>query len=227
MTIFAKDADLLRRFRAGDAEALRKVYWAYVARVESVVRRTFAHASRGGPVAAGVDLPDVVQEVFVRAFSESARRAYDGAREYAPFLMTIARNAAVDHLRRSGHEFQVSPERLARLVEENFAAEGDDPPWTDPETIVAVEHYVAGLPPRESSVYEQRYRLGRSQEDAAAVLGMTRQQVRTLEEHLRDGLARQLARVRLAAPPVAAALTIASGARSLGVREVPRKQGEE
>jgi RNA polymerase sigma-70 factor (ECF subfamily) len=205
MTVFANDMDLLRRFRAGNRDALSTVYWKYVSRVEAVTRRGLQLA--GGRYE---DLPDLVQEAFTRAFSASARLAYDPAREYGPLVVTIARNALVDHLRRRGREDYVALSDIERQLSDESAVEAVEPPWADEQTMALVERYVASLPPREHAVYVQRYSQGRSQLEAAQALGISRQQLRTLEDHLRGGLVRELARARLSGGAAGSLLSPAS-----------------
>ncbi len=50
------------------------------------------------------ELEDLIQEVFVRAFSEKGRLAYDGLRDYEPYICTIARNLLIDRARKQGRE---------------------------------------------------------------------------------------------------------------------------
>jgi len=64
--------------------------------------------------------------------------------------------------------------------------------------MLVVEGYLAGLADSERAVYRERYERCRSQEHTAQALGMTRQNVRTLENRLRVGLSRALARAQLA-----------------------------
>ncbi len=196
MTVFANDPDLLRRFRAGDREALAHVYWFYVARVESVVRRAFALSQGPSVPNAGMraDIADLVQETFVRAFSSASRVAYDGIREYRPLLVTIARNAFTDHMRRLGRELRVDPADLERFLESERPGVPEEPRGSDPQTLALVERYLNNLPVRERAVYVERYVNGRSQVHAAEGLGMSRQQLRTLEGRVRTGLSRELAR---------------------------------
>ncbi len=87
-------------------------------------------------------------------------------------------------------------------------APGDDEPYADERTMKAVRDYLAGLTPELRGVHEQRYVKGVSQEEAARALGLSRQQVRTLEERLRDGLAAHLKGSQVAAD--AAATNLAS-----------------
>ncbi len=212
MTVFAGDPELLRRFRACDREALSTVYWFYVASVEAALRRGL-RMTRGGSAPPGADVADLVQEVFIRAFAEPARRAYDETRPYAPLLMTIARHALVDSLRGSGREHQMDPSQLELLVERESACEGEDGPFADPTTMALVERYVAGLPARERLVYVQRYAWSRSQEQCAEALGMSRQQVRTLEARVRAGLVRELARAKFASGGLVGSLVHATEER--------------
>jgi RNA polymerase sigma-70 factor, ECF subfamily len=178
VTIFVERPGLLPRFRRGERAALEEIYFAYVDLVAFVVRQS-AH---------GAHAADLIQETFARAFAERARLGYDGLRPYRPFLLTIARNLLVDDARKRGRELVVEdpPEPLP--------SEGAaDPEWADADTVAVVERYVAGLDARLRALYEERYVKDRSQNEAAAALGLTRQKVRTLEEKLRRGLERALA----------------------------------
>jgi RNA polymerase sigma-70 factor (ECF subfamily) len=170
--------DLLDSFRKGDRAALEEVYWAYVDRVVWFLRRSV----RPGEVR------DLLQEVFIRAFSESSRAAYDGVRDYGPYLLTVARNLVVDAARKSGRE--LSLEDLP--FEEPAATEERAVEWADSDTMRIVESYLQSLSDEVRGVHDARYVRGLSQRDAADHLGITRQQLRTLEAKLRTGLARAL-----------------------------------
>jgi DNA-directed RNA polymerase specialized sigma24 family protein len=61
-------------------------------------------------VARATVIADLVQEVFVRAFSTDARHAYDGRREYGHYLAAIARNCFIDLLRARRREILIDPE---------------------------------------------------------------------------------------------------------------------
>ena len=201
MTVFATDKELLRRFRSGDRQALAIVYWHYVDAVAVLLRRCLAAADRRG-WGTQADLADVLQDVFVKAFAERVRLAYDDRREYRPYLLAIARNALVDHLRGTPREVRLDPATFEALVgaqTRQMHESAEQLPWADPQTMLLVDHYVARLAEAERAVYLERYVRCRSQEQAAQALRMTRQQVRTLEGKLRQGLARELARSRLSA----------------------------
>ena len=136
---------------------------------------------------------DLIQEVFVRAFSESARRGYDGIREFAPYLTTIARNCFFDALRARGRESPKNPEEIALMLNVDDAIVEPDG-WCDPKMLAVLNDYVGGLPAPLARVHQQRFLLGRSQREACAALGISRRQLRTAEQHLVSGLRKALVR---------------------------------
>jgi RNA polymerase sigma-70 factor, ECF subfamily len=193
MPFFRGRADRLQAFRAGQRAVVEEVYWTYLGLVEKIVRHGFRRtgAAETAPVPTS-DIADAVQEVFARAFRENARVAYDGIRDYGPFLATIARNVVADWGRRRGHsvvEIPTDPDALPS---------SDDRGWAEEAVMQVVDGYVAALPAALRRVHEQRYMLGQSQVETARTLGVSRQQLRTLEANLRRGLARELRRAGLA-----------------------------
>lgn len=194
MTLFRDRPELLSRFRRGDREALVAVYWAYVDRIERLIRGGWRAPSGERVEPPGRDdIADLVQETFVRAFAERARLGFDGVREYGPYLVTIARNLLVDWARRRGRELPV--DSLDSWIAQSTEREPEvDAPWSDPDTVKRVEQYLAALPRELADVHRERYVRAQSQRDAAAALGISRQQLRTRENRLRDGLRRWLAR---------------------------------
>ena len=202
--VFAGDSGLLNRFRAGEQGALETVYRAYVdcvARTANAVLRACLTGTEHGRAELASELPDVVQQVFVQAFSAEARRRFDGSRPYGPYLAQITRNVAVDHWRRMR---RYVPVEIDRLVQETSAERGrpDDEgaAWSDPSTIRVVEQYIASLDPESRRVHEAIYVKGLSQRETADALGLGRQAIRTREAKLREGLRRALAQQKEPAP---------------------------
>jgi len=187
----ARDSALLQRFRRGEQQALETVYWAYVDRIERVAKYGFRLAQKGLHIdgVAADEIGDVVQETFARAFAERARLAYDGLRDYGPFLSTIARNLLADRARRRGREL---PLDLGGEWDE-APPPAEEPAWASEALTKAVQSYLASASPELRAVHHERYVRSVSQEEAARVLGVSRQQLRTLEKRLRDGLADFLA----------------------------------
>jgi RNA polymerase sigma factor (sigma-70 family) len=186
VSLLRGDPALLRDFRRGDRAALERVYWAYVDGVERLVRLGcyIGAASSCVPGAPLADVPDLVQEVFARAFAERNRLGYDGLRDYRPYLHTIARNLLIDWGKRRGR-----PVDLATLAD--LPADVDDD-WADAGVREAVARYLAGLPPELQALYQKRYVEDMPQRQAAGALGISRQNLRTLEDKLRKGLAQAL-----------------------------------
>jgi RNA polymerase sigma-70 factor (ECF subfamily) len=58
--------------------------------------------------------------------------------------------------------------------------------------MTIVEGYLRALPDELKQIHEARFVKGLSQRDAADALGISRQQLRTREARLRDGLRRLL-----------------------------------
>jgi RNA polymerase sigma-70 factor (ECF subfamily) len=194
MTLFRDRPWLLATFREGDRKALEEVYWAYVDRIERLVQHGFLLTSSGVRVRGlpASERSDLIQEIFARAFSDRARVSYDGLREYGPYLATIARNVLVDDARRRGRE--ISLEAVGALPE---ALPADETDYADPDTLRVVEAYLSQLDPDLRAVHEERYVHGRLQYEAAMRLQISRQQLRTREQRLRQGLARALKAAKL------------------------------
>jgi RNA polymerase sigma-70 factor (ECF subfamily) len=177
---------LLDAFRAGERSALESVYRHYVGAVVAVLRGGVALSGGGRVPGAPADVvSDLVQETFIRAFSERARLAYDGLRDYQPYLLTIARNLLIDWARTQGRTLEL-PEDLGELPAET--------PLASARHLGVAEAYIASLSGELRQAHEQRYVLGRTQEEAARALGVSRHHVRTLERHLQQGLRRAIAR---------------------------------
>ncbi len=188
LTVFLQNRNLLDAFRRGDRETLAAVYHEYVDGVAKLVARGIRERDRQH---------DLVQEVFLRAFSEAARRSYDGISPYRPFLLRIARNLMIDEARKAGRA--VEP---LEVLDEDPGTNGapdsspeDDLEWrTLREATVA---YCATLSETLQRFVKLRFEDESSQRDIAEALQVTRRKVRTWEKEVHDGLRRHLRQVRL------------------------------
>jgi RNA polymerase sigma-70 factor (ECF subfamily) len=193
MEAFRCRPELLVAFREGRPEALEQVYRAYVRSVEPYLRN-LARVGGRAEMAQASAVADLLQEVFIRAFSPSARRAYDGLRDYGPYLMTIARNCFVDAARVRDRDLSRSLPELPRGSEGEVA---EPRTFIEPKISAVLTAYVAGLPDVLKAVCEQRFVLGQSQEEVSAALGLSRRGLRTAEAQLRRGLRQALVRARI------------------------------
>jgi len=192
--------ELLRGFRAGEPEALREVYVRHHDEVDTLVR--FGFTTAGPPPARipGVAKPsreDVVQEVFLKAFREPARLAYDGSRPYLPYLLTIAKNLCIDRYRRFRRERMHSVGSLVDIDPILAGTSTLQMPQEEDREFQALEartrELVRTLDAEQQTFVALRFQQELSQADVAARMGVTRRRVRTLETQVLDALRRHLA----------------------------------
>lgn len=172
---FHGDPELLVAFRRG--ERLDVVYRHYVGSLKGYFR-VLARRAGARELAEESVTQDLAQEAFLRVFSARSREAYDGVRDFGPYLRTIARNCFVDLLRRRRAERQLPPETSAVLDDATGARSEPD------ERLALLVDYLANVAPPLKRVYEHRYVLGLSQESTSRALGLSRRSLRTLETRL-------------------------------------------
>lgn len=184
MSDLSQDRELLRAFRDGEPAALSRVYFDHVRGLEARLRGGLARGSVRMPPLSDADVRDVLQEVFIRAFSAGSRKRYDGLRPFPTWLGTIARNLVIDRARRKGLP-EVDAEALDFVADEKADAEQH---LLDAELRAATATYLDSLDPRERRFVELRFEQERSQEDVAGAMTITRRKVRTLETRVQAGL---------------------------------------
>lgn len=196
------DADLLRRMIGGSEDALAALYDRHI------------HAVMAAAIRAGVDRAiamEVVQETFLALWNRA--ELYDPSRgALSTWLVTIARNRAIDRLRAaSRHDRAVPFSSFDRVgTDETSVAEwlttagdlvataGPEPvpevAWSTKETRATIENALASLAPAERSVIELAYAAGLSQSEIAVRLGWPLGTVKTRTRrallHLREWLER-------------------------------------
>jgi RNA polymerase sigma-70 factor (ECF subfamily) len=144
--------ELIERFKAGDPEAVRAIYREHAGAVYTVAR-SIVHDRE---LAA-----EVVQQTFVKAWRAAMR--FEGNREIAPWLYSIARHTAIDALRaeskptRGGHD----PETDVGVQTETF-----ERTWERFEVRRAID----ALPVNEREVVRMSHLLGYTHEQIAARL---------------------------------------------------------
>lgn len=181
------------KFRDGDTAVLAAIYRQHLSDVAYVVRNGFGSRGDGHAFVPGIRLQherdDLVQEAFARAFSSRARLSFDPGRAYEPYLLAIGRHALVDWHRTKSKRLRLD----GSLWEVTLLSEfHHDVVGRDPEPTEVIEAYVDTLDRSLKEIYEQMVVCGRSQRDTALALGLSRQNVRTLEQRLRAGLKRAI-----------------------------------
>jgi RNA polymerase sigma factor (sigma-70 family) len=198
-TIDDEDRELLGRPGRSDREAFARLYSAFVKRVEGWIRRGAGAGPRRSR-ADGDEVDDLVQEVFIRAFSAIARRRYDGGRPLGAYLHGIASHVLIDRARRSRREVLIDVQSSRHALEQQAETPEPSAAYPDPSALRRVEAFLAALPPQMRALHRERFVAGRSQRQAAAALGVSRQRLRTLEERLKDGVRDALGDLESAAP---------------------------
>ena len=155
------DLELAAALTAGDIAALDTLYARYGSLAYSLALRILGDPGRA---------EDVVQEAFVKIWSRSA--SFDPARgSLRSWVLTIVRNSAVDHLRRtSGRE----RDELALPVEIRAEGEGSDP-WREVAEALerkAVRDALRALPVEQRQAIELAYFGGYSQPEISRMLGI-------------------------------------------------------
>ncbi len=197
MTLLQSDRTLLQAFRAGERDALRRVYVHYFDAVRAVFARGFGLLGAPprhvpGIADRGAQL-DGVQDAFVRAFEERARLAYDALRPYQPYLLRIAKNLRIDQLRaagRPGHDLAVTFDDQLREAQPADVSAEDDLHFRT--LSAATRSFLEELDTESQRFVELRFVEELSQADVAARMGVTRRRARTLEAQVQQGLARFL-----------------------------------
>jgi RNA polymerase sigma factor (sigma-70 family) len=194
------DRELLAAFRDGRRDALEHLYRQHVDEVARLLRRGFMYQSDGQPMrfrgfTSSFELESLVQEVFARAFAPRARLAYDGLRPYGAFLFGIARNVALDQLRRQARRGEVIAP--ADVVDQAAALDRDPAEISEDERRgreLVVAFLDTACDDRDRLLYGLRYERELSQVDAAREAQLTRIQVRRWESKFRARLLRFLKR---------------------------------
>ena len=194
MSWLPEDQALLTRFRAGDRRAMEAVYQHYAPKLSALVFRGLATGSGRVRVSTPYEVGAVVQETFARALQEKARLAYDGRAAYLSYLAAIARNHLLN-------ERRVREEPVTTAALEVASSSGADGATVlgsaprSPQTVAEenelaglIARFLAGRDPRDRAVFKARFVEQRTQDDAAASVGLSRVQVRRIEAHLREDL---------------------------------------
>lgn len=145
------DAELMRRWQAGDAAAFAALVDRWQQPVGRFLLRLVGRPDR---------VPDLCQEVFLRVLRAAPR--YREAGRFSTWLFQIAVNVARDAARRGRH----APQPLADVA----GSDTTDAACERRELAGAVACAVAELPPSQREVLALRHDQGMSFEEMARVL---------------------------------------------------------
>lgn len=169
-------ADLVDQARRGSATAFAQIVRLYQSRVRAFVGRYVRDAGAAD---------DLAQDTFVRAYRALAN--YRGESSLAVWLLGIARNLALMHLRdesrRRAKESDVLQLALARWLSPSLEKEDD----AHDRALSALEKCVDGLPGHSAELVDAHYFQGRPVAEMArrsgkkeSALGMTLLRIREI-----------------------------------------------
>jgi RNA polymerase sigma-70 factor (ECF subfamily) len=180
------DDELLARVARGDGHAFERVAARWGARVRDYLLRLTGERDAA---------EDLLQEVLVRLYRSAAAR--DFGQPFAVWLFTIARNAALSHLRRRDSRgrllavLAVAPRALlARFQRHSAPAPPDE--LIGNEFAAAFDAALRALPEEFRSIFLLREREALSYEEIAAVVGIPAKTVSTRLVRAREKLRREL-----------------------------------
>jgi RNA polymerase sigma factor (sigma-70 family) len=174
------DRALLDRIAGGDQDAFASLYEQYFPGVHDFALRTLRNPDQAA---------DVVQLTFVRAWEHI--RSGDRPNSVKAWLYTIARNAAIDEIRRgkrtvledsgempSPMELQIDPDRIANPEEV----------VRDKELVALVWEAASALDPRDYTMLDLHLRKDLAPDELAESMGLRRDHVYVLLSRLRSSL---------------------------------------
>jgi RNA polymerase sigma-70 factor (ECF subfamily) len=166
--------------QAGDREAMHALYVRYAAGVHRYVAR-FVNRD---------DAEDVVQQVFAKLLTELSRYR-PGEAPFAAWVLRVARNVAIDHMRR---------DRVVPCAE----VRGERAPWdeTARDCSSSLREALGSLPRDQRNVLLLRHLVGLSPGEIAEQLGRSVQSVHCL--HHRGRRSARIALHDLGAGPATA-----------------------
>lgn len=170
------DAALLSRLLQKDVSAFEQLYERHARLVYGLVLRIVQQAATS---------EEVVQDIFLQLWRNA--KHYDATRgPFVPWLLTLARNRALDHLR-------LKSERQRRLEEQSdilpmvFAAPDYEHALDEKRRAERVRSLMASLTPQQKKAIELAYFEGMSHSEIAAAL---KEPLGTVKSWIRNGLLR-------------------------------------
>jgi len=178
---FKDDADLARRLRERDAGAMRELYDHYGRLIYSLIQRMVRNSAAA---------EDLVQETFLRIWNRMP--AFDQERgALGPWVLTVARNRAIDYLRSADGRMSAGALDLDRMEHPGQFCDFDNRALSLDRARMLKEAFEK-LTPNQKTVIELAYFEGLSQTEMAdrmqQPLGTIKTWVRSALKVLREQL---------------------------------------
>ncbi len=170
----SSDGDLLNKIAAGDRLAMRTLYGRHNVRVFRFVLRLIGDESKA---------EDIVSEVFFDVWRQAAR--FEGRSQVSTWILAIARYKAISILR------QRKDEMVEDDVVEAIADDSDDPQVSleKKDTSILLQKCLRQLSPEHREIIDLVYYHEKSVEEAAEIVGVPRNTVKTRMFYARKRIA--------------------------------------
>jgi RNA polymerase sigma-70 factor (ECF subfamily) len=183
---FKDDAEMARRLRERDPRVMGDLYDRYGRLTYSLIFRIVRNAASA---------EDLVQETFLRVWNRG--QSFDPGRgALGPWILTVARNRAIDYLRTSDAKMTASSLELDRLERPGLFAGFEDGALSL-DRARRLKGAFERLTPNQKMVIEMAYFEGLSQTEMAErmrqPLGTVKTWVRSALKTLREELAQEAA----------------------------------
>ena len=170
------DAMLMQQLLRRDVSAFEQLYERHSRVVYSLVLRILRQ---------GTTAEEVVQDVFLQLWRNSAR--YDLSRPFVPWLLTLARNRALDHLRLKSERQRRREEQTEEFPQIATAAPEYEKALDEKRRAERVRALMGSLPAAQQKAIELAYFEGLSHSEIAASL---QEPLGTVKSWIRNGLLR-------------------------------------
>lgn len=170
------EATLLQRLLRKDVSAFEELYERHSRLVYSLVLRILRQGSTA---------EEVVQDVFLHLWRNCAQ--YDLRRPFVPWLLTLARNRALDHLRLKGERQRRREEQTEEFPQIAVAAPEYEKALDEQRRAERVRALIGSLPAPQKKAIELAYFEGLSHSEIAASL---QEPLGTVKSWIRNGLIR-------------------------------------
>jgi len=170
------DATLMQQLLRRDVNAFEELYERHSRIVYSLVLRILRQ---------GTTAEEVVQDVFLQLWRNSAH--YDLSRPFVPWLLTLARNRALDHLRLKSERQRRREEQTEEFPQIATAAPEYEKALDEKRRAEQVRALIGSLPAAQKKAIELAYFEGLSHSEIAASL---QEPLGTVKSWIRNGLLR-------------------------------------
>ncbi|MGK0275778.1 MAG: RNA polymerase sigma factor (sigma-70 family) [Ilumatobacter sp.] len=180
--VVQEDAELALALREGDEAAVRTLYERFGGLVFTVANRILKDRQRA---------EEVTQHVFLQAWRNAEQ--FEPGRDFAPWLATIARRAAIDVLRRE----QRRPAGSLEVADPSDSALVTLPPSAEQiETVWSVRAAIDALEPDERQIVKMQHIDGHTHAEIAERLDLAVGTVKSRSHRAHRRLANRLAHIQ-------------------------------